>query len=860
MGQELMGATFSNPLGHVEDMPVVRLHDKIYQLNGVDWRYHDSEPLIKPVWLSNYLKSYIEGRQNDSTIIQGVKDPRAVHFLKDWQHAGGKNIKFVFIYRHWRTAAYSLLKRHSRHLINNAHDINKHIVNFSFWEYPSLPYNMWLSANRVICDFVKAHPHDCLLVSQEALVKGGRPPVSAISGINLTTEMFNLSTYQDNMLTEQTPLVCEKVLDSKLQVKLEECYQNLQSLSDLPFQKVSKTGGAFSFACETQKQGKSLFSDKRLDLSCLTWSELSGACIQIPPKRLTCKSYNEVLQRELGSVQDYDSLAKVAHMQGHWLVTRTLKMRANIKRCIDNMQSPFDLRNWLLFVDTQTDWLALSDTNLHKPNPFSLRSVQALPQRFNEMCDDEIVIHEQFLEKFCLGDLSAAPRNSLRLDANVHNLVSNESLSIFFSKKLLLEALPFDAYMHIAELTKDLGLFGIAEFAYFKALRLCFKHIVQSEEMSLTVEQKINLRDAYTALYKYYRLLPHEKLANLVKGAAKLFEIYVCESDNEAPANSHDMPGLSSLKHRFALLPHSLDYKQILSIGYENEDLGKMLDRLNSRLCMLCKDNRKWLDLGLKSLPGINVKASLRYCVHEHWRSLWPETVYNFLFNIRERKDYIDCSDYHKMVATASLPVSEQSKSLRIYVYDFEPYAFGALYTLLKEKKLQAQTYILLTKEQRFEYGEALDYFQNIGCKLIQMDGKGIKGAIYSDKSIDCAATWSCFLHCAHDSSDLSRQSLVVSWYTALGGEQSFNELYSDTDCPHMALPSYPPWVLDDIQNRPFYYPVAYMCWLNSAGLNVALSIRENTQHHFLIKLLHRLKQQENTISFVHQQFLKHFQ
>ena len=32
MGDELMGASFSNPLGHVEDMPVVRLHDKIFKL------------------------------------------------------------------------------------------------------------------------------------------------------------------------------------------------------------------------------------------------------------------------------------------------------------------------------------------------------------------------------------------------------------------------------------------------------------------------------------------------------------------------------------------------------------------------------------------------------------------------------------------------------------------------------------------------------------------------------------------------------------------------------------------------------------------------------------------------------------
>jgi hypothetical protein len=79
MGGELMGASFSNPLGHVEDMPIVRTHDKLFKINGTDWRYRDHGPLIKPNWLPNYLQRYITDSVKKHKFC-GVKDPRATFF------------------------------------------------------------------------------------------------------------------------------------------------------------------------------------------------------------------------------------------------------------------------------------------------------------------------------------------------------------------------------------------------------------------------------------------------------------------------------------------------------------------------------------------------------------------------------------------------------------------------------------------------------------------------------------------------------------------------------------------------------------------------------------------------------------
>ncbi len=868
MGNELMGATFSNPLGHVEDMPVVRLHDKIYHLNGADWRYHDSSPLIKPVWLSNYIESYIQSRDaspcknsrsdssayNVNAVVNGIKDPRAVHFLKDWQVAGGKKVKFIFIYRDWRTSAHSLLKRQSRHIINSAHPIDKHVVNLSFWLQPTLAYDMWLSANKRICDFVAANRSDCLLISQESLVAGASVSLSVLDTLELPKDIFNLSTYDPNMLSQSAPIVAERMLSSELLHQLDSCYDELQTLANLPFDttslnsKISHVDSARSAVLPKNvmkpdkaklNKGLNIFENASFNFSELTWAELSGALIRIPLARYSYSHYIEVLSREDGTPEDYFGLAKVAHKQGQWVVTRVLKIRACIADTKEMSMSMFDMKRWHTYMNADSEWLRCPDQDLPNPNPFSLRDKSQLLERFNG--------HDELLAQ------------SIDVVCSTESERSDELLALYFSFILLTQALPEHAYLKIARVAEKRVLFDVWEFACFKCIRASY--ISDIDDMR---------GNAFSRLRRLYKALSNQRLYDVVDAYFSQESIV-----NESGVSSS---GLSEgqkhkpLRHRFAILPHNLDYKKILAIGYEDSVLGSQLDRLNSRLCFLAKDNEAWLAKGLGNLHTNAARECLRYYVTSHWSKLWPKKLSDFIFNERlaatTQLDFINAQD----TQFGSLE-SEQW----LCIYDFEPQAFIALMSLLADKCPLFHCVILVNNAQKLRYQSELSICVKNGISVRTITGAGLPSVLggvneclVSYDGIVKKPAWFGFIHCRYQNTSLSKQALLLCWYSMLGGEQSFPELYagnrqlptksSDNDKPEMRLPSYAPWMLNEIQDKPFYYPIDHMFWLNASAYVFALERTEVIPHRWLLKLINELKAYERSISFVHQRFLFPFE
>ncbi|GLR70867.1 hypothetical protein GCM10007852_17750 [Agaribacter marinus] len=853
MGEELMGATFSNPLGHVEDMPVVRLHDKIYHLNGSDWRYHDSSPLIKPIWLPNYIESYIKQRRTvlantDSHKLLGVKDPRAVHFLKDWNVAGGEDIRFVFIYRDWKTASYSLLKRHSRHFISSAHDIEKHVENLSFWQQQSLAYDMWLSANNRICDFVDANKDKCLLVSQESLVSGAKPPASICTKIGLDSTYLELSTYQDDILTKSAPECGEKMLDASKVEQLNACFERLERLSDLPnlaYQQAS------ILLPEVGTLQSSIFADVKFDFSQLAWSELRGALIRIPQARYHFSNFKNVLHRDGGNAEDYCELAKVGHMQGQWVIARVLKIRSSILHLLDKCRKkelPLDMGLWDRFFEGNSVWYKAELTDLPYANPFSLRRQEDLPDNFN----------------LVLLGMSTSQVSSIDWLLAQAAEYKDETLSLYLSFILLTKQLSLCDYICIAEEASRNGLFNISEFVGFHILRLGNKtrnYRTISKALLVLEETYIYLEnDQFLSfVYDFADKSGDEFTKNVFKK---------CEDTREDKLVVSSERDHKPLSHRFALLPHNIDYKRILSIGYDDIENGKLFDKLNNRLSFLAKDNTLWLNKGLNAIYSTEARECLSYVIDFHWRALWPKQILQFIFN--GVNDDNECRGVDKNVNVPSKENTLINKSaIHICVYDFEPKAFDALITLISQQAGLYKVSIFLEKLDHIKYGSKLNSYNNVAIDVHIIDKVTYPSLIKSILSVKkdndgiAQCEWTALMHCRCSESELSRQRLVLAWYSMLGGQHAFYSLYSGMGefehSPHLALPSYPPWVLPDIQDKPRFYPLDKMFCINKKGLELASMRTEVIDHRWLTKLINEFKRTENSISFVHQRFLERF-
>ena len=350
MGNELMGASFSNPLGHVEDLPVVRLHDKIFSINGVDWRYHDHAPLVKPNWLSNYINRYCVEKRSD-TDLNGVKDPRAVFFLKDWHHALGPDLRCIFIYRHWSTACQSLFKRHSRHLINSIHPMVANKLNFSFWQHPDLAFDMWKASNQRLLDFYLAHPDKCLLISQQAFVDNNPLVQQCASKIGLSANNFICENYRPTLMTDNVQQSTINMLSAEQRQQLDDLWLELEKNADVACGNVPEIVKDKWFPSPRHFTHKSRPERRPIvptpfNLAELSWQECFGFLVRIPTNRTDQQLFAALFKRPFTSVENYQTLAKVTHKVGDYLSSKLAKMRAMQVDC-----QSWRIADWRLFTE-----------------------------------------------------------------------------------------------------------------------------------------------------------------------------------------------------------------------------------------------------------------------------------------------------------------------------------------------------------------------------------------------------------------------------------------------------------------------------------------------------------------------------
>jgi hypothetical protein len=146
MGKQLLGVGGGgNPKGHYEDCDFLEFHQQALLANGLGHAGYTAQSTIHvPETMLDRAKSLIANRSGPDR-IWGWKDPRTVLFLDFW-HALLPNAKYLFVFRSPWEVIDSLFCRGEGEFNSN----------------PSLAVSVWLHCNRLIVDFIKRHPSQCV--------------------------------------------------------------------------------------------------------------------------------------------------------------------------------------------------------------------------------------------------------------------------------------------------------------------------------------------------------------------------------------------------------------------------------------------------------------------------------------------------------------------------------------------------------------------------------------------------------------------------------------------------------------------------------------------------------------------------
>ena len=342
MGEQLMGASFGNLLGHVEDQPVVDLHDKILAANGTDWRFCSDEELVKPQWLTTSIEQYIQQRAE----VGGVKDPRAALFLPEWLEAGGDSIRFIFVYRHWANVVQSIFNRHGQEFLYFNQSIQSRSADLAFWQNPNTLIKMWRYTSEKIIEFVREHPAKCLLISQEDFVAQNGKAQACAGKIGLPELALKSRSFRPDLMQKQIHCDELELFNQDNIVEANDTYRTMQSLADLPAENYPE----LQLPTSTTKDGKTEYSGlplsqviaqfqtnslsredevDELDLSALSWSQALDFMEKVPLIRLIPAIFEQLLYRPFGKHGHYERLYMLARRAKLPIVAELCLFRAN---------------------------------------------------------------------------------------------------------------------------------------------------------------------------------------------------------------------------------------------------------------------------------------------------------------------------------------------------------------------------------------------------------------------------------------------------------------------------------------------------------------------------------------------------
>jgi tetratricopeptide (TPR) repeat protein len=353
MGDQLMGASFGNPLGHVEDQPIVDLHDRVLTANGTNWRYCGDNELVKPEWLTTNIEQYLQQRLE----VGGVKDPRAALFLPEWLQAGGDSIRFIFVYRHWANVVQSIFNRHGQEFLYFNQSIQSRNSDLAFWKNPNTLIKMWRHTSDKIIEFVRQHPSKCLLISQEDFVAQNGKAQACAGKIGLPETALKSRSFRPNLMQQQ--LHCDELelIDHDSITAAKETYQAMQTLADLPAENypelklpanIAKAGTAEHTGLPLSQviplpQARLLstaIKDADLDLSALSWDQALDFLDRVPLKKLKSAVFEQLLYRPFGKHGHYERL---------YMLTRRAKLPMVAELCLFRANECYQVPRYNMF-------------------------------------------------------------------------------------------------------------------------------------------------------------------------------------------------------------------------------------------------------------------------------------------------------------------------------------------------------------------------------------------------------------------------------------------------------------------------------------------------------------------------------
>ncbi len=227
LGYDLMGASFSNPHGHYEDIEVYNLHERILADNGLTWLV--SEPFLPVITRSHWRRmEHLIQRRNAEHDLWAFKDPRVCLFMMIWKYLLPK-AKALLVYRYFSDTTYSLGRRQSTELFSRS--LGPQHLYMRFWEEPDLALRMWLAHNELLLTFARTYPEDVLVVSLE-MVQNGFPVVRAVNqrwGLGL--DEVPASEVLDPTVTARRPGK-QPISDRRLIDRVDATWQALEQLGE----------------------------------------------------------------------------------------------------------------------------------------------------------------------------------------------------------------------------------------------------------------------------------------------------------------------------------------------------------------------------------------------------------------------------------------------------------------------------------------------------------------------------------------------------------------------------------------------------------------------------------------------------
>lgn len=162
-----MGAHSTNPHGHFEDEEIVELHDEILADNALTWQVTGLPLPVADESRKSQMREIIQRRQAERE-VWGFKDPRVCLFLNTWKELLPE-ARVLVVYRNFVEVISSLHRRHTGGILQHR---GRQDLHRRFWEEPDLALRMWLTHNRALLGFARAHRDDVMVVSFEMLRQG----------------------------------------------------------------------------------------------------------------------------------------------------------------------------------------------------------------------------------------------------------------------------------------------------------------------------------------------------------------------------------------------------------------------------------------------------------------------------------------------------------------------------------------------------------------------------------------------------------------------------------------------------------------------------------------------------------------